>query len=297
MCGGIKLAIESRNKPIVQAAINFAGELFNQNHYKDNATRQKLADLLLPFLNQADFDLRNLAAEKLNDKKNQYDVSNRFIDQNNRAKVAVIDTDWKRAISLGDLAISILRQAVGGTLRIEQTENLNVNCQISAVKAIDKILTAVSRKVSTLSPYLQHDDDEVRQEVANLLQPIQSHLDMASTQILTALLFTMNLPYNSNINSLDKSTVESCLRNIENHKQNIRDIFEKATSACANNSTSTRNFLSKQKEFLLNRVSIYSSNLNIILKKFTTEFDIQKICEKIDRNHSLKGCDLDVIPS
>jgi len=274
---GIKLAIESRNKPIVKAAINFAGELFNNNLYKDNATRQKLADLLLPFLNQADFDLRNLAAEKLNDKRNQYDVSNRFIDQNNRAKVAVIDTDWNRAISLGDLAIPALRQAVEATLRIEKAENLNINCQIAAAETIDKILTVVSRKISTLSPYLQHNNHNVRTAIVGLLKPHQSSLDIKSSQIMTALLFQLNLSHESNISlsnsQLNKSIVESYIRLAESHKQSIQDIFNKSISACENKSTGTKDFMSQQRKALIDRTTKYTDNLNRWLKDYAADLE------------------------
>jgi len=57
---GIRLAIKCKNKPVVQAAVNFAGELFNNNRYKDYATREKLADLLLPLLNQQQFQIQKV---------------------------------------------------------------------------------------------------------------------------------------------------------------------------------------------------------------------------------------------
>lgn len=300
---GIKLAIESQNKPIVQAAINFAGELFNNNHYKDNATRQKLADLLLPLLNHADFDLRNLAAEKLNDKRNLYDVSNRLIDQKNRSKVAVIDTDWDRAVALGDSAITVLCEAVEGKLRIEEAENSNTNCQIEAASSINRILTDVSRKAVVLAQYLQHDNNRVRQSVANLLEPHQSYLDSQSAQIIRALLFELNLPHESNISFnetyLDKLSVESYIKLARANKQSIQEVFANAISACDNESIRTREFITKQKREYLERIEEYLNDLNIWLKNYADNLQAKAkarqdglervaLCIKLTENKSLK---------
>ncbi|MFM8009167.1 MAG: hypothetical protein ACKO86_30585, partial [Dolichospermum sp.] len=96
---GIRLALQGGNTTAITEAVNFAGEIFNQidpsstdKRYKDPQTRQKLASLLIPFINHSDIELRNLVAEKLNDGSNGYQVSDYLLDDRNRAKVAVIDT-------------------------------------------------------------------------------------------------------------------------------------------------------------------------------------------------------------
>ncbi|MCA6595948.1 MAG: hypothetical protein IM539_06420 [Pseudanabaena sp. M046S1SP1A06QC] len=281
---GIRLALKCGNISVVVEAINFAGELFNQidpnsqdKRYKDNATRQKLANLLLPFLNQSDLEIRNLIAENLNDKRNQHDVSNRLIDQNNRAKVAVIDTDWKRAISLGDLAIPILCEAVEGKLLIEKAENLNVNCQIEAVRSIDKSLTDVSRKVSTLAPHLQHDNHSLRMTVASLLEPHRNRLDAKSSQITIALFFKLNLPQESNISlsnpQLDKSTVERYVKLAGTSEQSIQDIFKDAITACEVKSISTKDFLAQQQRAFLDRIANYLDDLDDWLQDYDDDLE------------------------
>jgi len=234
-----------------------------------------------------------LVAEKLNDKRNNYNVSNSLITLNYRAKVAVIDTDWNRAISLKDISVTFLCEAVQGSLRIELNENSNTNCQIEAVKAIDKILTDVSRKVSMLSPHLWHDSDRLRLEVAKLLQPIKNHLDIPSTQILTALLFTLNLPYELNISLQNEKTIEDCLKKIENHKKNVQDVFRKAISTCQlrifSFSNSTQKSLSEQEKSLLNRINIYSTNLKLMQNKYFTELEIYKTNKKIEQKKLSKN--------
>ncbi len=289
---GIRLALKCGNRPVVQAAVNFAGELFNQidrnsqdKRYVDTKTRQRLVDLLLPFIDQSDLELRNLVAEKLNDKGNNYNVSNSLITPNNRAKVAVIDTDWNRAISLKDISIPVLCEAVKGSLRIELNENSNTNCQIEAIKAIDKILTDVSRKVSTLSPYLQHNSDKLRLEVALLLQTHQNSLDSKSLKILIALLFTLDLPEESDISlnnsQLNAAVVESYMQLAESFKNSVENIFVDAISACDNKSNSTKDFLDKQQKSFLDRIENYLCDLEELLDAYDDEIERQKLCKKI----------------
>ncbi len=307
---GIRLAIEYGDRSTLVEMVNFAGEIFNQiapnsqdKRYKDNSTRQKLANLLLPFLNISDLDLRNKFAEKLNDKRNQYAVSDRLIDQKDRSKVAVIDTDWDRAVALGDTAIAVLCEAVEGTLRIEKAENSNTNCQIESASSINRILTDVSRKAVVLAQYLQHDNNSVRQSVANLLEPHQSYLDSQSAQIIRALLFELDLPHESNISfndtDLDKSSVESYIKLARTNKQSIQEVFANAISACDNESIRTREFITKQKREYLERIEEYLNDLNIWLKNYADNLQAKAkarqdglervaLCIKLTENKSLK---------
>jgi len=289
---GIRLALKCGNKPVVVEAINFAGELFNQidrnsqdKRYVDPKTRQKLAALLLPFIDQPDLELRNLVAEKLNDKRNNYNVSNSLIAPNYRAKVAVIDTDWNRAILLGDVSISVLCEAIQGSLRIEDDEDLNVNCQIESIKTIDKILIDISQKVSILSPYLQHNSDKLRLEVALLLQTHQSSLDSKSLKILIALLFTLDLPEELDISisnsRLNRSIVESYIQIAESYKESVENIFVNAIAVCEKKSNSIQNFLSKEQKSLSDRIENYLCDLEELLDAYDDEIERQKLCKKI----------------
>lgn len=274
---GIRLALEYGDRTVLVEAVNFAGELFNQinpnsqdKRYKNKETRQRLADLLLPFLTITDLDLRNQFAERLNDKHNQYDVSNYLLDKNNRAKVAVIDTDWNRVISLGDLAVPVLRETVEGKLRIENEQNLNINCQIEAVKTIDTILTDIPQKIIILAPYLQHDNDRTRLLVANLLKPHKKYLDLQSTQIISALLFHLDIPCESNISlsnrKLNQSNVEGYIKLAESLRLTVQDVFANAISACDSKSTATKKFISQQQKVFLERITKYLDDLDIWLQ-------------------------------
>ena len=258
---GIKLAIESRNKPIVQAAINFAGELFNNNRYKDNTTRQKLADLLLPLLNQTDFDLRNLAAEKLNDKKNQYDVSNRFIDQNNRAKVAVIDIDWKRATDLGELAIPTLVDVVEERLKIfrakisivdtiidwdladflddleiptlfpQDKKQNNLACQINAIKSIDNMTINIAVKLTNLSRFLL-GNLHICNSTSDVLQPQKNLLEIHAPNAGNLLkVFTYLKDYTLiNLDDLEKISISQIDKKIADCNNDLAVICSQANS-------------------------------------------------------------------
>ncbi|MFM6312309.1 MAG: hypothetical protein ACKPGB_29380, partial [Dolichospermum sp.] len=68
--------------------------------------------------------------------------------------IALIILDWNSVISFGDRSIPFLCQIVAGKLRLRKDEEININCQIEALKSIDKIINNISRKVSILSPYL-----------------------------------------------------------------------------------------------------------------------------------------------
>ena len=290
---GIRLALKCGNRPVVVEAINFAGELFNQidpnsqdKRYKDDGTRQSLVDLLMPFLNQNDLDLRNLVAEKLNDKKNQYDISNRFVSANYRAKVAVIDTDWKRAIFLGDLAIPVLCDVVENVLILEEDKKRNLDCQIISIRNINEILvTDICRKTLILSPYLQHDNDSIRMEVCSLLKPHQSYLDVASNAILNALLFKLDLPYELTLDSLDQQGLESCLHIIETLRQKVQSVFDAAISSCLVSSIIFQNFLISKRQDFLNRIELYSRNVDGYytdeIKRQADEIRSQQICKTL----------------
>ena len=300
---GIRLALKYGNRPVVVEAVNFAGELFNQidpnsqdKRYKDNATRQKLANLLLPFLNQSDLEIRNLIAENLNDKRNQYDVSNRLIDQNNRAKVAVIDTDWKRAVFLRELSIPVLCEVVENILILEEDKKRNLDCQISAIKTINEIIAMdISRKDLILSPYLQHDNENIRMEVCSLLKPHQSYLDGASNAVLNALLFKLDLPYESTLDSLDQQGLESCLHIIETLSQKVHSIFDAAISSCLVSSIIFKNFLISNRQDFLNSIEVYSRSLDSYytneikrqaneIKRQSDEIKRQELCKKLKEN-------------
>lgn len=277
---GIRLALQYGNGTTLgEAAVNCAGTIFNQidttaedKRYVDEATRQSLANRLLPFLNIMNIELRNLVAEKLNDKNNQYQVSDKLLKESDRIRAAVMDVDYRRIVTLGDPAVPLLCDVVEGSLRFRSgTNNLDLEIvaafQIVAAETINEILTEPSKKTATLSPYLQHDNDKVRMKIANLLKPFQNNLDTASSYILAGLLFTLDLPYESSISSLNKlteenrATIESCLANIKIYQQSIQQTFSTAISSCKSGSIATRNFLSQLKQSYTDRIQIYSSNL------------------------------------
>jgi len=192
---GIRLALQGGNINAIREAVNFAGEIFNQinpssadKRYIDKQTRQKLASLLIPFINHSDIELRNLVADKLNDGSNGYKVSDHLLDDSNRAKVAVIDTTssekWKRVVALGNLSIPVLCEAIGGKLKFVDNENQNTNSQIEALKSIDKILKDIPKKASTLSQYLSHPKDKIKLETFHLLKNHWAYLDEQSIKLL-----------------------------------------------------------------------------------------------------------------
>lgn len=300
---GIRLALQGGNRLTIIEAINFAGQLFNQiasgsqdKGYIDPATRQKLASLLLPLLNHSALELRNIVAEKLNDRNNNYHVSNHILEPSDRAIVAIIDADWKRVVSLGDVVVPVLCKAVEGNLRLEINENANINCQIGAIRTIDEILKDIPQKARILTPYLQHGKDTLREEVARLLQPQQNHLDAESAQILTALLFQLDLPHESNIDSLYRESVDNCLRMVESHKRTVQETFAKAISACASSSVLTKDFLTKQQNIFLERIEQYSNNLQRIERcrrlaedEQVTEQELKNIQGSIEEGNKQRG--------
>ncbi|MFM6351190.1 MAG: hypothetical protein ACKPHZ_15150 [Dolichospermum sp.] len=217
---GIRLALQGGNTTAITEAVNFAGEIFNQidpsstdKRYKDPQTRQKLASLLIPFINHSDIELRNLVAEKLNDGSNGYQVSDYLLDDRNRAKVAVIDTTssekWKRVVDLGNLSIPVLCEAIDGKLKFVNNENQNTNSQIEALKSIDKIINNISRKVSILSPYLSHPKDKIKLETFLLLKNHWNYLDEQSIKLLI-LIALIILDWNSVISFGDRSIPFLC---------------------------------------------------------------------------------------
>jgi hypothetical protein len=192
---GIRLALRGGNATAVREAVNFAGEIFNQfaansqdKRYIDNKTRKKLVSLLLPYINHSDIELRNLVAEKLNDGSNGHEVSNNLLDSRNRAKVAIIDTTsskkWQRVVALGDLSIPFLCEAIEGKLKFVVDENQNTNCQVEALKSIDKIINDIPIKVNTLFPYLSHSKDKIKLETFHLLKNYCTYLDDQSFKLL-----------------------------------------------------------------------------------------------------------------
>lgn len=259
---GIRLALQWGNRDCKLEAIDYAGEIFGNSRYKAEATRQSLANRLLPFLGSTDIELRNLVAEKLNDKGNQYQVSDKLLKESDRIRAAVMDADWQRVVKLGDPAVPLLCEVVEGSLRLRNGAN-NIDFQIMAVETIDKILIETSRKIATLSPYLQHDDDKLRMRVAHLLKQFQGDLDTASYAILEALFFTLELLHESSIDSLDRSSVENCVAKIGSYERLVQEVFSKAISACRSSSVKTKDFLAQQQKHWLDRIKAYLKELEI----------------------------------
>jgi hypothetical protein len=115
---------------------------------------------------------------------------------------------------------------------------------------------------------LQHDNDALRIKVANLLQPQKEYLDTNSKKIFTALLFDkVNLPKETE----ESENFENCLQKAKREELRIEEIFTKAIDACADSSVSTKAYLNKQKECLVNQIKEYSNSLELKLN-----------CQKID---------------
>ena len=293
---GIRLALQCGNKTSLVEAINFAGGIFGNSLYKDEATRRSLVERLLPFLNRNDdLEVRNLVAEKLNDKNHQYQVSDRLLKQSDQIRVAVMDADWRRVITLGEAAVPLLCGVVEGSLKLRDGAS-NVDFQIKALETIDKIITETNRKITTLSPYLNGHVENYRiiVKAAELLQPWKKHLNTESNNILIALLFELKSQNISNVSSLSQFDAEERLKSMSAYKQSIEDIFTKAQDSTKKRFLSS--FLDEKERFFLFKIYIYSGYLkeriiDLAIKELTTKEailykeikNLSELIEKIDK--------------
>ncbi|MBW4487283.1 MAG: hypothetical protein KME12_05785 [Trichocoleus desertorum ATA4-8-CV12] len=300
---GIRLALQYGNSTTVIEVIKLARKIFNQTspsshdaRYQDRATRQNLANRLLPLLNTDNIQLRNLVAEKLNDADNNYAVSNQLLNPDDRAKVAVIDTTsssrWDHVVSLGEITIPVLRDAVEGRLKFIEDEAQNIGFQIEALKAIDRIIKDAPLKVKTLISYLNHDSDRIRLEAFNFLHPLKSHLNSEYSQIIVALNFQLSLSDKLSILSafqqdlsfglpLSKLKMEAFLLEAEKQKKALHQTFDKALSAC-DNQTNLKDFLIKQQEMFLEEISRYLSLLNRQQEDYNDNLKLQEHNRKLE---------------
>ncbi|MFM9157055.1 MAG: hypothetical protein ACKOPK_03845, partial [Dolichospermum sp.] len=123
------------------------------------------------------------------------------------------------------------------------------------------IITDIPKKVNTLYDYLQHDNDDLRMEVAELLQPHKRYVAHESNYILTALLF-------DKVNSLQESeNLENCLQKAKNEEFRIEETFRKAINACKKSSVLTIEYLDKQKDRLVNQIKEYSNQLQLEINR------------------------------
>ncbi|MBD1889494.1 hypothetical protein [Coleofasciculus sp. FACHB-SPT9] len=289
---GIRLALKNGNRASVKEAIHLVSKIFHQvspseseTRYIDRSTRQRLADFVLPFLDKNDIELQNLVADILNDKAHQYQASNVLLDQNNCAKVAVLALDWQRVRSLGKTTLPFLYEAIKGQLKFDDNERRNLDCQLEVVRNIDKILTNINSKIINLVPYLQHDVDEIRSEVANVLMPhISSNLfDPSSLRIIKALQFNIDFKSATEIESLNQSEIKTILEQIKEFNLEVTSTFDSAIFACSANSFKTKSFLEKRKSEWLSNIQHYADSLVARNQKIINNFENQVLCSKLLR--------------
>lgn len=300
---GIRLALQYGNSTTVIEAIKLARKIFSQTspssqdaRYQDRATRQNLANRLLSLLNTDNIQIRNLVAEKLNDADNNFAVSNQLLNPDERAKVAVIDTTsgsrWDHVVSLGEITIPVLRDAVEGRFRFVEDKTQNISFQIEALRAIDKIIKDAFLKVKILIPYLDHDSDKIRLETFNLLKPLQIYLDFEYTQIISALNFQLDLLDKTSVLStfqqelsfglpLNELKMAALLLEGEKQRSALCQIFNKALSACGSQ-TNLKKFLVKQQEEFLEEITRYLSLLDKQQEGYNNNLKTQEYKRKLE---------------
>lgn len=184
--------------------------------------------------------------------------------------------DWELVISYGHRGIPVLCKVIDGEFILKLDEKSNFNCQIEALKSLNEIIKDIPEKVAILSPYLQHYNDTLRLEVAKLLQPQKKDLDPLSSQILTALLFQLNLPLPPSPSTIleNLENLKNHLQNVKNTKQYLNTTFSKAINACRDKSGSTKEFLKKQQNILINEIE---EKINSIAKEQKDKLELIKV--------------------
>ncbi|MBD2776353.1 hypothetical protein [Iningainema tapete] len=233
-------------KFVVEAGLRLADFFLRDRKYQDNDTQRRLSDILISFLDNSDIDLRRLAAKPINEICS-------WLNTTIRAKAAVISRDWNKVEELGEASVPFLIKAVQGSLRLDTQDNLRE--QVEAVRCISIIYaTSVNKQISTLSEFLQHYEQTVREATVSCLKQHKNQLDLYSKNIFTALDFKFELEgtlESLNLNSMSFYEICEKIRGIEEkikakrrYQAVTQEIFEVAISSCQAEATEVKAFFS-----------------------------------------------------
>jgi hypothetical protein len=229
-------------KFILEAGLRSADSLFRDTRYQDSQTREKLSQVLIPFLDNTDIDLRRFAAKTINE-------AGSWLKAEVRGKAAVISRDWNgNVVGLGEVSVPFLLQALRGSLILDTKDNLGE--QLKAIQCIGTIYAAnLDKKIINLVEFLQHCEESIRSATVSLLKQHKDRLDQNSRYILTALDFKFrSLTANFNYSIVQ---VEIEITSTRQYQKEIERIFQNAILSCnKENATEVLKFLSsKQKEY------------------------------------------------
>ncbi|WP_171977563.1 hypothetical protein [Brasilonema sennae] len=229
---------------VVEAALHLAGLLIKYRQYQDAGTQRRLSDVLIPFLDNSDIDLRRLAAELINEVEPSWSWLNDTI----RAKAAIILRDWKKLEELGEASVPFLIEAVRGSLQFDTQDNLRE--QVEAVRCISRIyFYNVEQQVTTFSEFLQHPEEKIRDTTVSLLKPHQDLLDMKSNYILTGLDFKFQLE-DFDVKTMTIREIDRKIGDKRLYQKDFDKRFQNAISSCKADATEVKRFLStKLKEY------------------------------------------------
>ncbi len=264
-------AAYSLQKFVVQAGLRSANSFYRDRKYQDSETKERLSNALIPFLDNADIDLRRLAAKPINE-------AGSWLNTDIRAKAAVISRDWNgNVVRLGEASVPFLLQAIRGSLILDTRDNLLE--QVKAIQCIGTIYAAnIDKKIRSLVEFLQHREESVRDATVSLLKQHQDRLDQNSRYILTALDFQFRLPQINFFNFTSLAEVEIEITSTRKYQTEIERIFQNAISSCKADATEVLSFLSsKQKEY------------NILLSKHFQSLEDSKSRIKLKAAESFKN--------
>ncbi|MBW4629827.1 MAG: hypothetical protein KME49_31035 [Brasilonema octagenarum HA4186-MV1] len=229
---------------VVEAALHLADLLIKYRQYQDAGTQRRLSDILIPFLDNSDIDLRRLAAELIN----QVGSSWSWLNDTIKAKAAIILRDWNKLEELGEASVPFLIEAVRGSLRFYTQDNSRE--QVEAVRCISRIyFYNVEQKVTTISEFLQHPEEKIRDVTVSLLKPHQDLLDMKSNHILTGLDFGFQLE-DFDVITMTIREIDRKITDERQYQENFDKIFQNAISSCKADATEVKRFFSaKLKEY------------------------------------------------
>ncbi|KAB8334291.1 hypothetical protein SD80_007665 [Scytonema tolypothrichoides VB-61278] len=230
---------------VVEAALHLADLLIRDRQYRkyqDADTQRRLSDILIPFLDNSDIDLRRLAAEPINEVGSSWSWLNNTI----KAKAAILLRDWNKLEELGEVSVPFLIEAIRGSLLLDTLDNLQE--QVQAVRCISRIyFDNVGQQVTTLSEFLQHPQERIRDTTVSLLKQHQDLLDMKSNYILTGLDFKFQLE-DFDVKTMTIGEIDRKIADARQYQAVFERIFKNAISSCKADATEVTRFFSSTLE-------------------------------------------------
>ncbi|OUL33965.1 hypothetical protein [Nostoc sp. 106C] len=272
-------------KFVIEASLRIADSLIRNKKYQDAASKKRLSDILISYLDSNDIELRRLAVITINEVCS-------WLNATILAKAAVILKDWNKVEELGEFSVEFLIQAIRGSLRLVNGQT-NLQEQVQAVQCINTIYAiSVNQKIRSLSEFLQHDEQAVREATVSCLKQHKNQLDIDSKNIFTSLDFRLELKetlYALKLNSI--SLLEVCERinildaKIKLQRQDqevIQRMFENAISSCKAESIEVKAFFSSNLE-------IYSRAIEDQIQKLDTQRQsLAELKESLLQEHAVK---------